>query len=195
MTAIKNKMLKDMEEFSHELNIAKVNISSTQMNILTAMREKMSTIQLSSEHNTLYNNMNSRTTIALAGTTTTDNNNNNTYNHTTNEIFNQNDLNLLLQEAGLTSTDELINVLEASEEQVFTLYTETQGKEDEMERIEVDNKHLEQQVELQVKLLLILLLPLLILLFIIYNSVVYLTTTIYYIYVYEVFFVLLSLYT
>ena len=178
MTAIKNKMLKDMEEFSHELNIAKVNISSTQMNILTAMREKMSTIQLSSEHNTLYNNMNSRTTIALAGTTTTDNNNNNTYNHTTNEIFNQNDLNLLLQEAGLTSTDELINVLEASEEQVFTLYTETQGKEDEMERIEVDNKHLEQQVELQVKLLLILLLPLLILLFIIYNSVVYLTTTI-----------------
>ena len=66
------------------------------------------------------------------------------------------------------------NVLEASEEQVFTLYTETQGKEDEMERIEVDNKHLEQQVELQV----ILLLSLLILLFIIYNSVVYLTTTI-----------------
>ena len=182
MTAIKNKMLKDMEEFSHELNIAKVNISSTQMNILTAMREKMSTIQLSSEHNTLYNNnnnMNSRTAIALAGgTTTTDNNNNNIYNHTTNEIFNQNDLNLLLQEAGLTSTDELINVLEASEEQVFTLYTETQGKEDEMERIEVDNKHLEQQVELQVKLLLILLLPLLILLFILYNSVVYLTTTI-----------------
>lgn len=164
MTAIKNKMLKDMEEFSHELNIAKVNISSTQMNILTAMREKMSTIQISSEHNTLYNNnMNSRTTIALAGgAATTDNNNNNTYNHTTNEIFNQNDLNLLLQEAGLTSTDELINVLEASEEQVFTLYTETQGKEDEMERIEVDNKHLEQQVELQV----ILLLSLLILLFI-----------------------------
>ena len=48
------------------------------------------------------------------------------------------------------------NVLEASEEQVFTLYTETQGKEDEMERIEVDNKHLEQQVILLLSLLILL---------------------------------------
>ena len=49
-----------------------------------------------------------------------------------------------------------VNVLEASEEQVFTLYTETQGKEDEMERIEVDNKHLEQQVILLLSLLILL---------------------------------------
>lgn len=32
----------------------------------------------------------------------------------------------------------------------FYSYSETQMKEDEMEQIEVDNKHLEQQVELQV---------------------------------------------
>ncbi|MCP6167388.1 hypothetical protein NL404_27565, partial [Klebsiella pneumoniae] len=58
----------------------------------------------------------------------------------------------LLAEAGVSSAEDLIAALEASEEQVFALYTETQMKEDEMERIDVDNKHLEHQVELQVRM-------------------------------------------
>ena len=37
VATIKNKMLKDMEEFSHELNLAKQNISNAQTSIIAAM--------------------------------------------------------------------------------------------------------------------------------------------------------------
>lgn len=143
MTAIKNKMLKDMEDFSHELNMAKMNISAAQTNILSAMREKMVTAQLSpGKYATLQSDALSRTAAATQESQ---------YDAQSRaELMNQTDLQALLQEAGVRTPVELIAALEASEEQVFALYTETQAKEDEMERIDVDNKHLEHQVELQV---------------------------------------------
>jgi hypothetical protein len=145
ISAIKNKMLKDMEEFSHELNVAKQSISNAQTNILTAMREKMMTMQLSPGkygaggspgRNTL-----SRTAAAAAAEL---------FDSKQLESANQTDMATLLQEAGVSSLDELLAALDTSEDQVFALYSDTQLKEDEMERIEVENKHLEQQVELQV---------------------------------------------
>lgn len=140
MTNIKNKMLKDMEDFSHELNVAKLNISNAQSNIIAAMREKMVTAQLSPGRYSPQDTL-SRTAAAAQE-------------HASDgrpEALSQTDLNALLQEARFATTDELIAALEASEETVFALYSETQTKEDEMERIDVDNKHLEQQVELQVR--------------------------------------------
>lgn len=136
MTNIKNKMLKDMEEFSHELNLAKANISNAQTNIIAAMREKMLTTQLSPGR---YSPLDTSRTAATVE-----------HNDGKPEMVNQGDLVALLQEAGFSTTEELIAALETSEETVFALYSETQQKEDEMERIDVDNKHLEQQVELQV---------------------------------------------
>jgi hypothetical protein len=142
MTAIKNKMLKDMEDFSHELNMAKMNISAAQTNILSAMREKMLTAQLSpGKYATMNSEALSRTQQAAQDSQADQRA----------ELLSQTDLQALLHEAGVTSAEELIAALEASEEQVFALYTETQTKEDEMERIDVDNKHLEHQVELQVR--------------------------------------------
>lgn len=142
MTAIKNKMLKDMEEFSHELNLAKMNISTAQTNILSAMREKMLTTQLSpGKYGTQSPDALSRTAAAAQENSS----------DLRADLMNQTDLHALLAEAGVRSAEELIAALEASEEQVFALYTETQMKEDEMERIDVDNKHLEHQVELQVR--------------------------------------------
>lgn len=143
MTSIKNKMLKDMEEFSHELNLAKMSISNAQTNIITAMRDKMAaTTQLSTGRYSPQDTL-SRTAAAAAESA----------GDSKSEAANQTDLNALLQEAGFSTTDELIAALEASEETMFALYSETQNKEDEMERIDVDNKHLEQQVELQVLLM------------------------------------------
>jgi hypothetical protein len=142
MTAIKNKMLKDMEEFSHELNLAKLNISNAQTNILAAMREKLMTAQVTPGRYATQADALSRTAAAAQE---------GQFDHRA-ELLNQTDLNALLQEAGVSSTEELIAALDASEEQVFAMYTETQMKEDEMERIDVDNKHLEHQVELQVSL-------------------------------------------
>jgi len=111
---IKNKMLKDMEEFSHELNLAKQNISNAQTSIIAAMREKMATVQLSpSKYNTAEAAMLSRTAAAMQEAEQA---------QTRAELANQTDLYVLLQEAGVKSTEELIIKLEGSEEQMFALY-------------------------------------------------------------------------
>ena len=144
VTNIKNKMLKDMEEFSRELNVAKLSISSAQTNILSAMREKMMTAQISPSKFGATFDKTSRISSAATGAGGGDEGENKS------DTVTQAELAVLLQDTGLTSVEELILALEASEEQVFVLYSETQQKEDEMEKIDVDNKHLEQQVELQV---------------------------------------------
>jgi len=112
VATIKNKMLKDMEEFSHELNLAKQNISNAQTSIIAAMREKMATVQLSPSR---FNNTEamSRTVAAMQEAELA---------QTRLELANQTDIYALYQEAGVTSSDELITKLETSEEQMFALY-------------------------------------------------------------------------
>lgn len=144
VTNIKNKMLKDMEDFSHELNVAKQNITAAQNNILTTIRDQLIATQstamaggpngfnsthLSGRYGSQYNDSDSKEATLSA---------------------NQAELNACLQDTGFKSIDELVAGLESSEEQMFALYNETQEKEEEMEKIDLDNKHLEQQVEAKV---------------------------------------------
>ena len=111
MANIKNKMLQDMENFSHEMNVAKQNISNAQTSIIAAMREKMDTVQLSPGR---YNN-----TEALSRAATAFQQDQNDLKA---ELANQTDMYALLQEAGVINTEELIAKLETSEEQMFALY-------------------------------------------------------------------------
>lgn len=112
VATIKNKMLKDMEEFSHELNLAKQNISNAQTSIIAAMREKMATIQLSPNKFSNTEAM-SRTVAAMQEAELA---------QTKLDLANQTDIHALYQEAGVSSSDELIAKLEVSEEQMFALY-------------------------------------------------------------------------
>mmetsp|Transcript_26009 Transcript_26009/g.43327 ORF Transcript_26009/g.43327 Transcript_26009/m.43327 type:complete len:379 (-) Transcript_26009:127-1263(-) len=154
-------MLKDMEEFSHELNQAKANISNAQSTILTVMREKMATaghMEMMSAGETFGTFGHGEQALSplsrqlMAGDAGQyDTIREDAHSH------NEAEIKALLEEqqataaGGVTfsSTEDLIAALEASEEKMFTLYNETQEKEEEMETIDVDNKHLEQQVEVQ----------------------------------------------
>jgi hypothetical protein len=56
-----------------------------------------------------------------------------------------------LRDTEFTNVEELLVALQASEENMFTLYHETQSKHEEVEKMELENKHLEYQVQIQMK--------------------------------------------
>jgi len=55
-----------------------------------------------------------------------------------------------LKDANFRSVEELMTALEKSEEQLFVLFNDTQVEEERMEALAAENKHLEQEVEIQV---------------------------------------------
>jgi cell division FtsZ-interacting protein ZapD len=55
-----------------------------------------------------------------------------------------------LKDANFRSVEELMAALEKSEEQLFVLFNDTQVEEERMEALAAENKHLEQEVEIQV---------------------------------------------
>lgn len=56
-----------------------------------------------------------------------------------------------MRDTDFGSVEELLVALQSSEESMFALYHDTQSRHEEVEKMELDNKHLEQQVELQMK--------------------------------------------
>ena len=54
-----------------------------------------------------------------------------------------------LKDANFRSVEELMSALEKSEEQLFVLFNDTQVEEERMEALAAENKHLEQEVEIQ----------------------------------------------
>eukprot|EP01038_Epipyxis_sp_PR26KG_P007263 gene7263-9901_t len=136
----KHKMVRDIEEFSKELNLAKQSISNTQQNILGTIRDRI---------NSAYNNPMAST---LNGERVRNQNNDDydTDNKQNDALTKkQAEIESLLKETPFPSVVELLTALQQSEDEVFVLYNETQLRNQELEKIELTNRHLEQQVESQ----------------------------------------------
>jgi hypothetical protein len=56
------------------------------------------------------------------------------------------DLDAVLQEVNVFSLDELISTLQKAEESMFHIYSELQDKNLEAEKMEIENKKLQEQV-------------------------------------------------
>lgn len=61
------------------------------------------------------------------------------------------DAEALLRDTEFGSIEELLVALQSSEESMFALYHDAQGRHEEVEKMELENKYLEQQVELKMK--------------------------------------------
>jgi predicted RNase H-like nuclease (RuvC/YqgF family) len=61
----------------------------------------------------------------------------------------EDDMNALLQEAGVSSIEELASQLQVDEDIIFVHYKEVQEQTEELERVETEIKHLELNLEAQ----------------------------------------------
>ena len=142
---IKHTMIRDMEEFSRELYTAKQNISQAQQNILGTIRTQIKSA------NTRNTSPGLDSTTKTGSPFSTEDFQTSTKISVEANLNRQSEIELLLKETEFASLDEIVNVLQASEEKMFTLYNETQQKNEEMEKIDLENRQMEIQVEEQVK--------------------------------------------
>jgi hypothetical protein len=134
---LKNKMIEDMHHFSDELHAAKRSLSSAQTHFMETIRAKLKS---QPDLNAATGHGGSASLSERDGAASGEN-----------SVFQaQHDIEMLLKEVDLASVEELVSALETSEEQVFALYSETQEKNNEVEKIEAECNHLEEQVHTQV---------------------------------------------
>lgn len=132
--AIKQQMVTDMEDFARELDLAKKAISSTQEVIIGSIRERMNT---SMSHWTLTDSSvhhYHKRSLKTANE----------------EEKAQSEVSRLLQSTGMKSIEELISNLQQSEEYIFSMYKNIQSLNEELEKLDLDNKRLEAMVDTQV---------------------------------------------
>lgn len=147
ITNTKQRMIKDMEEFSNEISQAKQNISKTQMNIMGTIREKL--------QNT-YADSPAQFTTLRAHTAPPQSSDNakrvkETHQTVSNLPLTSQEIESVLKDTEFGSVEDLLVALQSSEETVFNLYNETQSRHEEVEKMELENKHLETQVQEQMK--------------------------------------------
>ncbi len=147
IAGLKHKMVRDMEDFSRELALAKQNISSAQSNILGTIREK-----IQSSYNTATTPFALNQTANLNATSGAGGEDGDGRTLTESHSHHQSEVENLLRETEFTSLEELLGVLAQSEEKMFVLYNETQVRHEEMEKVDLENRHLEGQVEEQVRI-------------------------------------------
>ena len=135
---IKDEMFRDMNLFSNELVMAKRNISHTQTHILDSIRERLQST---------FNNLDLLDDNDAAGgkPTTT---------HSTAKTRNESEerqaaLQELLEQVGVETLERLIVTLQQSEEAIFARYNDVQSATAETERMELENKHLDEEVAKQ----------------------------------------------
>lgn len=178
IATIKQKMVRDMEEFSNELNKAKETISNTQMSIMSTIREKLeqtssfvyqppstadsvlrthSRTGVSELHSVSVSRHGKRTSATTATATATAlhvsdlHATSATMSPQTNQTgHSQQDAESVLKDTEFNSVEALLTALQQSEETVFALYHETQARHEEVEKMELENKHLEAKVQEQV---------------------------------------------
>ena len=151
LSSAKNKMLLDMEDFTNKLNNAKQSISETQAAMLGTIREKM---QMTNEIASTISNSSmaggKRDSLSPRATRTT------VHSSTLGDytprgtISRQSEVAEILAETGHASVEELLQALQQSEEAMFSLYNETQMKNEEMEKLQSENKRLETEIQQQV---------------------------------------------
>jgi hypothetical protein len=136
ISSLQEQMLHSLNVFSNELSMAKQNISSTQTNILDSIRERL--------QNT-FNNLD-----LLEEETSVDRSPVVTVKRVNEAEERRVALQELLDEVGVDSLEKLIVTLQQSEEVIFAKYNDTQASTSEVERLELENKHLQTQVESQI---------------------------------------------
>lgn len=132
---LKEEMFRDMNLFSNELVAAKLNISDTQANILDSIRDRLQTtfnnLDLMEENEHIPH-----THVAVVK-------------HHNEAEDRRVALESLLAEVGGSDLGELIVTLQQSEEQIFAKYAYIQAATTEMEKLDLENKHLDAQVSAQ----------------------------------------------
>ena len=134
---IKNKMLLDIEEFAVEMDKAKSAISSNQANILNSIRERLST-SCGVTHNTF-----------TAGSKHAKQEDERP--HENDFANNQAQISEMLSSLNITNLAELLQKLQSSEELVFGLYKTIQSKNAEVEVLDLENKRLEEDLQVQMQ--------------------------------------------
>ena len=135
---MKESMFRDMNLFSNELVNAKRNISQTQTNILDSIRERLqntfNNLDLLEDDAGASSKHAPPTPAARVG----------------NEAEERRvALQELLQEVQVESLEKLIVTLQQSEEVIFAKYNDIQSATSDKEKLELENKHLEEEVARQ----------------------------------------------
>lgn len=130
-----------MDSFSRELASTKENLSATQTIIFGTIREKLqATFDLAAQHRQMKKT--GRVTEELGGENSKSKDE---------MVALTSQLMEILRANGLSSVEDFVNQLENSEEQIFTIYNEIQEKNEELEKLDLENRHLEQQLSDQVR--------------------------------------------
>ena len=133
MQNIKEQMVKSMETFSRELDTVKETIEYNQNSLLEGIRERLlfqSTAR--SQRFSPSKTMNTKVTFDQ-----------------TKEINSnplEDEIKSILSETGVESPEELRMILEQDENFTFSVYREVQDQTEEVEKLETDVKHLEEDL-------------------------------------------------
>ena len=142
---LKSKMVKEIQDFSHDLSAAKNSVYAAQDTMLTNIRSKL---QSSMEWNLSHIG---RTSAFHTGNVTNQGSehhekNNKKCSESGSSNHSHFDLNNLLAEVGVSSLEDLIITLQKAEESMFTMYNEMQERHLDVEKMELENKKLEEQL-------------------------------------------------
>lgn len=138
---LKNKMVQDMQQFSRELHLAKMTMSQAQQDFMGSVHEKLNSQSMkytsgnNEENNGSFRDLNGMAAVGGGGGQT--------------PYERQCEIDALLRDSDFNTVDELLVALQQSEEKVFTLYNETQSKNEDMKKIEAHCNHVEGQVHEQ----------------------------------------------
>jgi hypothetical protein len=138
ITNLKHKLLREMEDFSRELNLAKTNIQITQESIMEEMHHR----QLST-FNSMYSSIHSPRPPSHARSKTP----------VIEDLEGKQKIIIseLLSEVGVDSLEQLIQILQTSEDEIFHIYNEIQSKNDENEKLDATIKRLEQELQERIR--------------------------------------------
>ena len=167
VTSLKGKMMKEITDFSHELSIARNSVYAVQESMLNTIRTKVEQSTLTPHHTNHTKagfssnnpssirpkvgspNYNGNDTISSSLSPKKD------HQFMNSITTNDNNLNMdnLMEEVGVSSPEELITLLQRTEEVMFVQYTELQDRNLEVERMDLENKKLQEQALREVCLL------------------------------------------
>lgn len=126
----KNKLFVEMDEFGQELNEAKQNVVNTQASILDGIREKFQTTFTPTFDDSPRKKVQDFEPVI-----------------NTAALEREQKLKEYLKVVGVDSLEDLIVALQKTEEDMFTKYNNIQEITQEAENMEVENKHLEQNLD------------------------------------------------
>lgn len=134
---ITHQMMNEMDEFARELQAAKQNISATQEIMIGTIRERML-----STYSAWENDMASPKYTRYLSSPASQEKASTGVENTTNA-----DIQYLLSATESKSVTEILSNLQASEEQIFGLYKVIQNLNEELEKVEMENRHLEAEAD------------------------------------------------